>query len=587
MTLKSRLLGLVTILVLLMTAPSTFAQVTLTVTDDTSSASTEIATSRNAQTAIPGDANAGVGVSGSFLGAGSVDSAILRLAYPGTITSGSGLVSTSASTLGTSGLCNTGLVVIGTVPTSTGTNYGEVACPVAAVPTGDPIRIVGQAGLFTAVSNPVVNTSLKRIEIVLPSSSAPGGSGFFKLVGVRIDANGLTGAQSLTASLNDVAKGYNLSTSTVQIINGFTDGIGAYTTGTVSSRTSGNGSVAGAGTIFTNGTVPKASFTTLLTEGFASAWRTKTDESNTSTGLTGTSDNPTQIRLTFAGVPSGVTLSIGTDKGTGSGNLFLSVSLSNTSITSSNLTTIISINGESTSATESFEVDGAISTPTSTSSLTAGSPITVTATLYPLGDGVTTTGTGGTGTTTPQGIAREDQGYPAFVEKDYGPLTIVNIVQPTTTMLMPFAFAGGSYDTGIAIANTTKDPFSVGSSTPTGGTMRFDFFPTTATGTVGTTFSLTSSATILGGKDGLDSSGSLPPGGTFTDTLTDLLRVAGAPTSFTGYVFVTTQFLDAHGVSYVSADGFKTNTLNSILVLPPPATSSRNTPTNSVESLGF
>jgi hypothetical protein len=81
----------------------------------------------------------------------------------------------------------------------------------------------------------------------------------------------------------------------------------------------------------------------------------------------------------------------------------------------------------------------------------------------------------------------------------------------------------------------------------------------------------------------------LAAGATWTDTLSDLLRVAGQTGAFEGYIFVTAGFLDAHGVSYVTADGFKTNTLNSLLLLPPPETQFPRTgrSAGSVESLGF
>src|SRR5438552_3986694 len=112
MTLKSRLLGLVTILALFAMAPSAFAQVTLTVVPDAIS-STEVATSLNAQTAQPGVLGAGVDVTGT-ISAGNTLTTILRITYSGPITSSSGLVSTSINSgTGQSGLCGASFVNIG------------------------------------------------------------------------------------------------------------------------------------------------------------------------------------------------------------------------------------------------------------------------------------------------------------------------------------------------------------------------------------------------------------------------------------------------------------------------------------------
>src|SRR5262249_28934913 len=163
--------------------------------------------------------------------------------------------------------------------------------------------------------------------------------------------------------------------------------------------------------------------------------------------------------------------------------------------------------------------------------------ISVTSTMFPLGDGVDTLG-----------VPRQDQGYPAFLEADVGPTTIVNIVSANTTMLMPFAFTAGTaggFDTGIAIANTTSDPFPPGGggATKANGTLIVDFFPTTATGGAGSPFTLTTSSTVKPGA-GLSSDGTLAAGATWTVFLGQLLTAAGAPGPYTGYLFIRANFLD-------------------------------------------
>src|SRR5213595_1421789 len=85
MTLKSRCIGLVTILVLFAMAPSSFAQVQIQIFPDVSSQ--EVQTNRNAQTARPGTNGAGLLVSGSLLASSQLTATTLRISYPVPITS--------------------------------------------------------------------------------------------------------------------------------------------------------------------------------------------------------------------------------------------------------------------------------------------------------------------------------------------------------------------------------------------------------------------------------------------------------------------------------------------------------------------
>jgi hypothetical protein len=197
--------------------------------------------------------------------------------------------------------------------------------------------------------------------------------------------------------------------------------------------------------------------------------------------------------------------------------------------------------------------------------------------MFPIGTGRDTGGLG---------LGTESGGYPQFNEVDVGPLTVVNIVPASTTMLMPFALVSPPYDTGIAVANTTADPFTTGGggATPKAGTLVFNFFPNNSTGTgAGTPFSLTTSSTAT--FPGMSSDGTLAPGATMTALLgAQILPAAGHPGPFTGYIFIVANFTNAHGTATIS--DFKTYSLTSnVLVLPPPTTAGRAG--NGVESLGF
>src|SRR5439155_14044189 len=215
-------------------------------------------------------------------------------------------------------------------------------------------------------------------------------------------------------------------------------------------------------------------------------------------------------------------------------------------------------------------VDYTVAPLSTSSSITTAGTISVTSTLFPIGTGydVSSANSG-------LGLPTEVGGYPQYNEADVGPVTIVNIVPANTTLLMPFALVAAPYDTGVAIANTTADPFTTGGggATPKSGTITFSFFPNNSTGTgAGTPFTLTTSSTAT--FSGMSSDGTLAPGATMSTLLSQVLTAAGHPGAFTGYIFITCNFVDAHGTATIS--DFKTYSLTAnVLVMPPPATSPR------------
>jgi hypothetical protein len=549
MTLRSRLgLGLLTLLVCFTMASNSFAQVNISVLTDPSAQ--EIQTSRNAQTASPGVVGDGILVSGAIVAPSPLTTTVLRLAFPSTITS-------------SPALCIRGTVVAA-CPT-----IGSVAT--ASIPTNDPIRIEGATGVFANVSNPRLNTTNKRIEIVLPGT-APGDtnslSGSFRLVGVRIDANGLSGAQAVTPALDSGANNYLLTTTSANIINALGPGIGSFATGARSGNVT-----QGTATIFTNRTVPDTTGSLILAEGFASAFRTSIQNSNSGTGVS----NSTQIRLTFNGIPAGVTITMSVNTPTTMTAVF--AGSSSATVTAAANTAVVSFNATSLTTTETLEIDYAV-TVNSTAAVTSLGTITATATLFPIGDGVVNDDS------TALGLPRQDQGYPTFAQADLGPITVVNIAAANTTLLLPLAEKVGTFDTGISVANTTADPFggaAGGGAVASAGTLRFDFFPSTATG-AGTACTLTTSATNRPGA-GIASDGTIPAGATYLVLLSQLLPLSNcAAGDFFGYIFIQANFLNAHGAATIS--DFRTYSLASpVLVLAPPATSPRSSPSGSVESL--
>src|SRR5438034_4211655 len=422
MTLKSRWIGLVTILVLFAMAPSSFAQVQIQIFPDVSSQ--EVQTNRNAQTARPGTNGAGLLISGSLLGASPLTATTLRISYPGPITSQPAAADNDDGfNCADPSLSTTAFVCPGS-----GAGIGGAA----GIPTGDTMRVEGATGVFATVGRLRLKTVSSRIEVTLPNSAGglTGGStatnsssGVFRIVGVRIDANGKSGAQTFSASLNNSANNYLLSTTSGTVINNIGPGLaGAPAIGLAPGNTSipticGGSLPAGTATIFTNRNVPRACGAFILTEGFASAWRTAIQSGNSSTGPTPGPNAGTQIRLTFNNVPAGVTLTLGSSRGTASSNSSLGMSLSNTTITSSSTTSKITFTSTSPSDTEVAEIDYNITNVSSTAAVTSPGTISVTATLSPFGDAIDSAG-----------VRREDKSYPRLVAADVGPTHIVNII---------------------------------------------------------------------------------------------------------------------------------------------------------------
>jgi hypothetical protein len=510
-------------------APSSFAQINIQIFPNGSAQ--EIDTNRNAQTADPLSPGAGILVSGALIANSPLTTTNLLIDYPANITSGwAGLV--------------------------------------GAIPAGDPVRIDGATGVFAGAVISTINYRTGLVTIELPGTSGAANtlSGSFRLVGVRIDTSGLTAPVNVAVSLSNTANNYILSNTSGTVITALGDGIASMAVGGRTSSSTNNGTA----TIFTNRNIIDGLASFVVTEGFAAAWRTGTQSTTNGT----TTVNGTNVRLTFTGIPSGVSLPLAiTDRTNSLGTVVLS------SATATSSTNVITISFPSTSMTtvEAFQVDiGAIPAIGSSVTLSAGT-ITVTATMAPIGPA----------------LNDSDQptisgGFPRFTQEDVGPITVVSIVASNTTMLVPFAQVGLGYDTGLSIANTTADPFGSagGGAVPAAGTIQFNFFPRAAAG-AGTAFSLTTSATVLPGV-GLSTNGTLAAGGTWSGLLSELLTAAGQPagSTFTGYIFIQANFIDAHGAAFVS-DFRNFTSASPVLVLPPPATAPRTAPATGVESLNM
>jgi hypothetical protein len=411
--------------------------------------------------------------------------------------------------------------------------------------------------------------------------------------------NGKTAPLNATASLGSSSNNYILQTTTVPVITALGAGIGSVTVGANGTNTNG-----GTALLFTNqtgGTPADATASVVIAEGFASAWRTTTDVGTQGVPLAGM--NGTLVQLTVNGLPKGVTATLTlAGKGGATGALAGSTSGAGVSFVGAGTTTsvvatssshpaaniaYVQFGTASLTAVESFEVDITLS-GTPSSALSPGT-ITMDVGMGPVGTPFTSGTTGAAnqpsqalGDLTPSSDTPLSTAYVRFAASTTT-VTIGSIVSANTTLLIPYAVKVGTYDTGIAIANTTLDPFGAsGGATASAGTMTFTMFPRNATG-ADPSFALTTSSTVRPGV-GLSTSGTLVAGGTWTGLMSDIMTAAGKTGDYFGYIFIQTNFLNAHGAAYIfNGAGFTSAT--PVLVLLPPAGASRNTAT--AESLGF
>jgi len=275
------ILGLMVAVLVVALAPSSFAQVNIQIFNTPSPG--EVQTSHNAQTSDPSSSGNGILVSGAIIANSPLTATQLVFTFPSQITSSAN----AATCLNPDGSLMTGCAA--SPSTITG------------VPSADPIRIDGATGLFTNVSLASVNFQGGTVTLTLPPSANNVSSGTFRLVGVRIEANGKTAPLTASANLGSSSNNYILQTTSVPIISSLGAGIGSMSIGA-------NGTNANEGTalLFTNQTTNQAAdakASVLITEGFASAWRTPA-QTSTAGSSTGTSGN--MIRLTVTGIPAGM-----------------------------------------------------------------------------------------------------------------------------------------------------------------------------------------------------------------------------------------------------------------------------------------
>jgi hypothetical protein len=292
----------------------------------------------------------------------------------------------------------------------------------------------------------------------------------------------------------------------------------------------------------------KAAFSLTLTEDHIDSWRNSAQTYNNGIGV---GINGTNVLYTFSGMLPGSIIS----------NCVLVQPAGTTwTLTGSGIA------GSAGTTTLVAELVGGATNLTALESLTinCGTSTANPAYLPGVSTGNATTNINVSMSTFPNGVALPGMipapattgGTPRYAATggSVGPVTVVTFgasATGQTMMIIPYALANVScgtnctYDTGIAIANTTKDAVfgtdTQGAAPDTSGNITFNFYP--ADGSASFSVTPTTGFNLV--------SGAIPSGNSFIGTLSSILRVNNITAPFQGYIIAQVNFSHAHATAYV------------------------------------
>lgn len=296
---------------------------------------------------------------------------------------------------------------------------------------------------------------------------------------------------------------------------------------------------------------------------------------STTLGVAGLADHGTKLLAVLTGIPSGVTLSVPTtlqlkDQ---SGNLTTnggvptnatlvqtdqygySAPLPPGTLPSASTGTITPVNGtawityEITNADpvtlESLVVPVNIAFTTGASEADLLGTIAATLSFAPL------PATGISGWTSPEPITLGGVNYPLprFVNST-PPVTVASIVPCTCNLLFPFITNQAGFDTGLAIANTSTDPYGT---VPQSGVINLWFYGQLSGGTALTPAQAAQTTPAL--PSGCIFTMTLSGGGSVENCATAVTGTIPALAGFQGYLIAQSDFQFCHGYAFITDMG--------------------------------
>jgi hypothetical protein len=447
-------------------------------------------------------------------------------------------------------------------------NYGPGATIAnrATYPAGKGIAVVGTGNFATATLSTGANgqpaaVAGSVVNVTIPPIASTTAVSSFTITNVLASPNAAGTAEggSLSGVLTQSTVGtdYTVLSNTAvvasQALSGILPGgVQVLTTGGLTS----SGVVIGSG-----------AFSVKITENYASQFQSQAQFNG------GFSTNSVQLNLVFSGIQPGMTLT-GCSASSTSGAVFA------TPTTLSSFTNTLVVNF--TAPMDLVNIDSVTvgcSGITPGTTVTTFPPVTLQVTLAPVGLAGVQGALGVPGTGTDLIPRYQSTLIPA------APLTVIGTSSLITDLLIPQAIYGTGFNTGIAISNTTADPFGTanGGATPTAGSIIFQGFGESVTA-AGVRTPVTFTANM----------GSIAPGTTKSLLLSDILTAGGVSTAgcgtatglstcFTGYIFAIANFTNAHGTTFIADVNFGSGSTKfsqgvPVLVLSPVTATNPRTP---------
>jgi hypothetical protein len=311
----------------------------------------------------------------------------------------------------------------------------------------------------------------------------------------------------------------------------------------------------------------------------------------------GLADLGTRLKITFAGLPHGISLSVPTylsDNATGATAVLvasnnasagwdavpdgagfggpaqlssgaITINYASASPNTGSAGVVYEVTAANPNAIDSFSVPISISftgAPGVPGSPDIGSIASLTGSFAPTPGGGGFTLTTGSVAEPEASAPPDDWTIPRFVDNTVT-TNIFSIALCQTTLLFPYTTDYPGFDTGIAISNTSADPLGVNSASPQTGACQVTFYG----GVVGSTGAFTNTGANLNGTSGSYSTtaantfttGVIGPGQTWAFSLSSIDSTFGTSgfVGFVGYAIATCQFQYAHGYAFVSDYGLR------------------------------
>jgi hypothetical protein len=250
----------------------------------------------------------------------------------------------------------------------------------------------------------------------------------------------------------------------------------------------------------------------------------------------GTANSGTEFLLTFANIPTGVTVYLPLTATNGTLTFTLVSSTTNPTPVAASIPTGSGLPAASAPVTSANGTGTAVYEVTATDNTVLGENATITG-YVTAAAGFSTVATSPitvTVTPAPTGSINPTLVIPNFAASANPALTLSAFSVCQTSLLFPFVTNQLGFDTGLVLANTSTDPFTgVSNAVATPGTCALSFY---------------------GAGAPTPSTGVAAPGGTQASGTTNAFQLSSVAPGFQGYVIAVCNYLYGHGYAFIEYD---------------------------------